>query len=126
MPDVVSIKEEMEFKNYLRTEHVFDMLKHMRDNELFCNGRSINEVIIYKQMKSVISAMAVADDDVVEYIIGPDEKVNGIKNFIETERILEELTGMRDRNSFVCGPFVTQDDVYIQMTGLIVKLAMED
>lgn len=117
---------ELNFRTYLRTESLMNMLKHMRDNSLFCMGGTINEVILYKQMKCIIDAMAIADDDVTEYIIGPDDKTNGIRNFIKIERINEELTGMRDRRSFVCGVYVTQDDVYIQMTGLIVKLAMED
>lgn len=120
------LHEEMNFRTYLKTKDIFSMLKYMRENELFCNGGSINEVIVFKQMKSVITSLALADDDVVEYIIGPNEKENGIRNFIKTERIIEELTGMRDRRSFVSGAYVTQEDAYIQMTGLIVKLAMEE
>lgn len=117
---------ELNFRTYLRTESLMDILKYMRDNTLFCDGGNINEVILYRQMKCAIAAMAMADDDVTEYIIGPDDKTNGIRNFIKVERIIEELTGMRDRRSFVHGTYVTQDDVYIQMTGLIVKLAMEE
>lgn len=53
------------------------------------------------------------------------ERKNGLKTKLDTDRILDELKGMKERGSIVSGPKVTQDDIYVQMTGLIVKLAME-
>lgn len=41
-------------------------------------------------------------------------------------KILDELKSMKVRGSILHGHNVTEEDIYIQMTGLIVKLALEE
>lgn len=41
-------------------------------------------------------------------------------------KILDELKSMKERGTILHGQNVTSDDIYIQMTGLIVKLALEE
>ena len=45
---------------------------------------------------------------------------------LNTGKILDALKSMKDRGTILYGQNVTDEDIYIQMTGLIVKLALEE
>ena len=45
---------------------------------------------------------------------------------LNTGKILDALKSMKDRGTILYGQNVTDEDIYIQMTGLIVKLALDE
>ena len=113
---------EGRFKKYIKTNKIFDALKDMRSREVYVTGARVSQDDVFRFMSGVILTLSMTDgEDDLEY---PNTIYEGLREYLETGKIIDELAGMRSRCSFVTGPRVSQEDVFVQMSGLIVKMGL--
>ena len=48
-----------------------------------------------------------------------------MKDLIEVNKLIEKLEDMKKRGTLLAGPFVTQEDVFTQIVGIIASVAMD-
>ena len=114
---------EGRFKKYIKTNKIFDTLKDMRSREVYVTGAHTTQDDVFRFMSGVILSLSMTDgEDDLEY---PNNIYEGLREYLETGKIIDELVGMRSRCSFVTGPRVSQEDIFIQLAGLIVKMGMD-
>ena len=117
-----------------------DMAGFIRNEEMAkyaCSDNSYPVLIAFWDGKSlgtkhmIMTAFDYGIDTFITYYNNDkDERVIDMKKFemkkeISVEKLLAEFRGMADRGTLLTGSSVSQEDLYIQISGTITKVAME-